>query len=493
MDLTKRNLWTYTLGGIGRDAAGSLFSSFLMAYVLYTKTLTPAQFTWVSMLMVAARIFNGCIDPVMGNILEVTRTKWGKFKPWIAAGMVGSAAVFVVSFGNRVEGGVPYVVLFGAMYFLYSIVFTMNDIAYWGMVPALASQKGDRDLLTSRTILFAGIGSGIAYVLVPPLTTGSLAIGGSAVTGYTALAVIFSAFFIGMQVITLAGVKERPLPPRGAATVNRVSFATVVNTMRGNDQLLWVMLIYLLSTVANGVIGGGLGSTYIYFTFGYEGSLYTIFSALGAVASAAVMVFYKGISKRMKRDRIMRIAIYSIVAGYAAILLVGLAAPAGMFKFALLMLCNLFAMGGQNVYYLVMMICIANTVEYNEWKTGARAEGIIFSVRPFLTKLGFAVIQFVTWLVYLAVGVLHFTNKIAATERAASVEKMDPNVKAAAIKNILEGVPAGKGAALIACMALIPVALYVVSYGMYRRKFILDEETYDRMLAEIGERNAQEN
>ena len=489
MDLTKRNLWTYALGGIGRDAAGQLFSSFLMAYVVYTKGLTPLQFTWVNMLMIAIGIFDGFNDPMMGNLLEVTRTRWGKFKPWITAGMLGSAAVYIISFSNTLLGD-SYVALFGVMYFMYSLVFTMNDIAYWGMLPSLAGKKADRDLLTSRAVLLAGVGIGVAQVLVPPLTTGKYAIGGSAVTAYPVIAVAFSAFCVAMQVITLAGVKEQPLPPKGAATVNRVGISTIVKTIRGNDQLLWIMLVFILHVVASGIVTGGLGSTYIYFTFGYEGSLYTIFTGLGAVASGVVMLFYNKVSKRFKRDRMMKLAARSIAAGYVAMLFVGLVIPnsAGMFKYVLLIVSNLFALGAQNLYYLVSMICIANTVEYNEWKTGARAEGIIFSVRPFLTKLGTVTVQFATWLVYLLAGVLGVTNQIAGLEREASMG-LDPVLKAERIKTVLAGVPAGRGTALICCMALIPIALYAVSYSMYKRKFVLTEERYDQMLEEIKGRS----
>lgn len=491
MDLTKRNLWTYTLGTVGRDTAYQLFTSFLMVYIVFTKGLTPLQFTWVNMLMIAIGIFDGMNDPLMGNILEITRTKWGKFKPWITAGMLGTVAVWIISFCNTLTGN-SYVALFGAMYFLYSLVFTMNDIAYWGMLPSLASKKADRDLLTSRAVLMSGVGAAIAQVLVPPLTTGRFAIGGSAVTAYPVLAVIFSVFCIGTQCITLLGVKERPLPPRGAATVNRVGLGTIVKTIRSNDQLLWMTAIFLLSTIAGTVGGAGLGSTYIYFTFGYEGSLYTIFIALGAVTSGVVMLFYKQVSMRFKRDQLIKLAACCIVGGYAAMLLTGLLVPngAGMFKFALLILCNLFASGGHYLFYLVSMICIANTVEYNEWKTGVRAEGIIFSVRPFLTKLGAVTVQFITWLVYLLVGVLGVTNQIAGLEREAAVG-LDAQLKAERVKAVLAGVPQSKGTALIACMALIPIALYVLSYGIYKRKFVLDEARYETILSDLEERKAQ--
>ena len=153
--LSRRNLWAYPVGSIGRDMAVGMFSGYLLTYVLFTKNLTGAQFAALSVIMMAARIFDAFNDPVMGNIIEATRTRFGKFKPWIAVGCVLSIVVIIFSFTNPFQGW-TYVVTFGILYFAYSIVFTMNDIAYWGMVPALARQAQDRNRLTSRTVFFAG-------------------------------------------------------------------------------------------------------------------------------------------------------------------------------------------------------------------------------------------------------------------------------------------------------------------------------------------------
>jgi len=486
--LSKRNLWTYTLASIGRDTAAGLFSSFLLTYVLYTKNLTDAQFSLISLAIVAARLFDGFNDPIMGNIIEVTRTKWGKFKPWITIGMIGSAIVFYFSFSNAIEGW-NYVIYFAVMYFIYSVVFTTNDIAYWGMIPSLAGRKEDRDRLTSQAVLFAGIGGGLVGIIVPTFTAGDLTIGGSAVTAYRSIAVIFIALFIGAQLITLIGVREKPLPPKSEATVNKVGIKTIVGTIRGNDQLSWCIVIFLFATVGQGLIMNGLGINYIFFEFGYDGMLFTIFSVLGALAAGAVMLFFTPISKRFKRNQLMRFATICIVGGCAAMLLVGLLVPssAGTPKFVMLMLTNLFVFGGQSVYYLIIMICIANTVEYNEWKTGARAEGIIFSVRPFITKVGWAVINLMTLIIFLLTGVRQYTNQIADFENAAA-RGMDLAAKSAGIEAVLAQIPAGKNAALLVCMTVIPALLGLLSYYLYHHKYNITEETYEQILADLKER-----
>ena len=488
--LTKRNLWSYTLASIGRDTAAGLFSGYLMTFVLYTKNLTDAQFTLISIGAVVARLFDGFNDPIMGNIIEVTRTKWGKFKPWIFIGMLGSAIIFYISFSNRIQDW-AYVTFFIIIYLLYSLFFTMNDIGYWGMIPSLAGRKADRDRLTSQAVLFAGIGGGIAGIVVPTFTAGDLTIGGSAVTAYRTIAVIFIALFLGGQAITLLGVKEKPLPPKGEATVNKVGIKTIVQTIKNNDQLSWCIVIFLVASVGQGLMNNGLGINYIFFEFGYNGFLFTVFSALGALATGAVMLFFTPISKRFKRDQLMRAATFSILGGCSAMLLFGLLVPtsAGMGKFVMLMLSNIFIFAGQSIYYLIIMICIANTVEYNEWKTGARAEGIIFSVRPFITKVGWAIINLMTLIIYLATGVRNYTNQIADFENAAA-RGMDAAAKSEGIAAVLAQVPASKNAALLACMTIIPAVLGLISYWLYKRKFTITEERYEQIVAELKEREA---
>jgi len=488
--LSGRNLWAYTLGSIGRDTASMLYTAYLLTFVIYTKSLTDAQFSVISMAMIAIMIFDGLNDPLMGNIIEVTRTKWGKFKPWTAAGMLGSALVYLISFTNG-RAGWDYVILHIAMYFAYSIVFTMNDISYWGMLPSLASGKRDRDLLTSRTILFAGIGQGIAGIAVPTFTAGALTIGGSAVRAYAVIAVLFCAFFIAMQMITLLGVKEKPLPPRGsAAAIDRISLKTIWRTIRNNDQLLWCIAIYLAFTIGSNLITSVLGTNYIFFAFGYNGLLVTVFSALGAGAAALVMMFFTPIAKRFTRDQLMKLAVLCVAGGSAFMLLAGLLVPssAGVLKFVLLMTGNLFAFAGQNVFYLVIMVCIANTIEYNEWRTGARAEGIIYSIRPLLTKIGHAVIQGAVLIIFLLIGVKDFTNQIADLETRASKGLIDGARKAAEIEAVLAGVPTGKSTALLACITVLPTLLALLSYYLYSKKFTITEERYEGILADLKER-----
>jgi len=487
--LTKRNLWSYTITGVGRDTAAQLWSGNLLNFIMFTRSLTAQQFGVINGLMVAARVFDGFTDPIMGNIIEVTRSRWGKFKPWIAIGMVMTAVVMITTFSTTLQDW-QFVTFIGIMLFVYSKVFTFNDVGYWGMLPSLASQKADRDKLSARAMLFAGIGAGIATILIGPLTAGDNAWGGNALTAFVRLAVTFSAVAMVFQLFTLIGVKEKPLPPKGEATVNRVALRTIFRTIRNNDQLCWLMILFLLATTGNNIAPSMLGTNFIFFRFGYNGMLTTVFMTLGAVGAGVVMLFYDRISARFSRAKLLKIATACVLGGNAFMLLTGLL-PINVWwlQFGLLTLGNLFSFGAFSVYGLVVMVCIANTVEYNEWRTGARAEGIIFSIRPFIIKLGHGFVQLIVWLTFWATRVLQHTNNIAHYEQQTAMGNISSAERMGYISEVIAQVPTGRTLALLAAMTIIPSVLAIASYWLFKRKFTLTEQKYEQILSDLAQRN----
>ena len=487
--IQKRNLIMFPLGTVGRDMVYNLVTSYLLTFVLFTQNLNAAQLSAITAIMVAARIFDALNDPVMGNIIERTRTRWGKFKPWLVIGILTTSLVVYATFNVKLQGW-QFVWFFGAMYFLYSITYTMHDIAYWGMVPALSSDANTRNQLTSRATLFAGIGGVLAASLIPNFTAGDNALGGNAVTAYGLVALAIAIIAPIFLAFTVFGVKElrdygdEPAPP--------VSFKKIIGTITGNDQLLWISLIFLLQQIGNGIVMSGVGQTYIYVEFGYKGIFFTAFQMLGMFVTAFLMIFYPAISRRMNRKKLMDILMIVGIVGYAIMLLPGLLMPgAGMPKFILITLGYMLANFGQYGFYLIMMISIMNTVEYNELKHGTRDEGIVSSLRPFLTKLASALTVAIANVTYLTFHILEYTNGIAGFEQQANQGAITSEQKADAITNLLQGVHHGQSVGLLLVMTVLPCALMFASYVLYKRRYKLDEAEYDRICAELEERKAK--
>lgn len=478
---TKKNLWMFPLGTVGRDMVYNLVTNFLLTYILFTKGLTAAQLGAITAIMVAARVFDALNDPIMGNIIESTHTKWGKFKPWLLGGIFLTSIVVIMVFSTDLKGW-DFVILFGVFYFCYSIAYTMHDISYWGMVPALSSDAQTRDQITSRATLFAGIGGTLASIVIPMVTTGSGTIGGSANVAYKVVSIVICILAPLFLMFTLIGAKERRetvKPQKSSGGLKKV-----VNTIMNNDQLRWIAIIFLIQQIGNGIVIGGIGSTYIYFTYGYDGGLYSLFTTVGMSATAFLMIFYPTISKKIKRKPLMNIMAVISVIGYIFMIVSRMIPSIG---FMLLVIGYMLSNFGQYCYYLVMMISIINTVEYNEYKMGTRDEAIIASVRPFMTKMASAIIVMITTGSYLLFGVTTYTNQISNFESASALGTISEAEKLTSIQNVISGVDSGQSFGLLIFMTIVPCAFMLISNMLYQKHYKLDEEEYDRICKELGE------
>ena len=486
LKLRKKNLIMFPLGTVGRDMVYYLFTSCIMTFVLFTRSLTNSQFAAITAIVVAARIFDALNDPIMGNIIERTRTRWGKFKPWLVIGILSTSVVVYLAFNTDLQGW-SFVWFFGIIYFMYSITYTMHDISYWGMVPALSSDANARNQFTARATLFAGIGGTVASVLIPMFTVGDMAIGGSTTTAYGIIALIVCIIAPLFLCFTIFGVREK----REYTDAPPVSFKKIWKTITGNDQLLWISLIFLLQQIGNGFIVSGIGSTYIYFDFGYEGGLFSLFSIVGMSVTAFLMIFYPAISRKIKRKKLMGILAAISVVGYVLMLAAGLFLPSDMTKFWMVVVGYMLSNFGQYGYYLIMMISIINTVEYNEYRTGERDEAIIASLRPFLTKLASALIVLITNASYIIFGVTGYTNRISDFENQCARKLITESEKISSISGVISGIEPGKTLALLLCMVVIPCALMLVSYVLYKKYYKLDEDEYARICSELEARKAK--
>ena len=231
--------------------------------------------------------------------------------------------------------------------------------------------------------------------------------------------------------------------------------------------------------------------------FGYKGIFFTAFQMLGMFVTAFLMIFYPAISRHMTRRKIMDMLMVIGLIGYVVMLVPGLflakggLAVAGMdLKFLLITLGYMLANFGQYGFYLVMMISLMNTVEYNELKHGTRDEGIISSLRPFLTKLASALTVAIANVAYIAFHILEYTNGIAGYEQQANQGAMTSEQKADAITNLLQGVRHGQSVGLLLVMTVLPCALMFLSYLLYQRHYTLDEKEYSRICAELEARKA---
>lgn len=487
-----KNMLMFSLGTIGRDFLYFLFNSFLMTFILFTKTIDNKMLTAVGAIIVVARIFDALNDPIMGGIVENTRTKWGKYKPWQLLGAVLTGAVIISVFCVKLDGW-SYIGFLAFAYLMFSITFTMNDISYWGMLPSLTSDEHERNKLTSCAQLLASAGVGLASLLIPLFTTGSLAKWG-APTGYKVIGIISAVLMVLFQLFTILGVKEKPLPPIKPDKSDRLTLKKMFQTIAKNDQLLWCALIMLIFSIGTGVVGGGLLTMYVYFEFGYEGG-YTLLIGLGyGIISTLFTATYPWLSKKFGRNKILYSAGIATIFGFALMLIFALAIPTGAPKssewFAkFILIAVAYAIIGYGAgFYMIMVINMANTVEYNEWKYGQRNESLIFSLRPFTAKLSSALTQALVIGVYAVASITTYTNAISDVENEASKNLITNKVKMEKITGIIKEVSLQDRQILVSCMCIIPIVFMIVALIIYKKKCTLSETRLAEMVRETETR-----
>lgn len=265
-------------------------------------------------------------------------------------------------------------------------------------------------------------------------------------------------------------------------------------TIAKNDQLLWCALIMLIFSIGTGVVGGGLLTMYVYFEFGYEGG-YTLLIGLGyGIISTLFTATYPWLSKKFGRNKILYSAGIATIFGFALMLIFALAIPTGapkssewFAKFILIALAYTIIGYGAG-FYMIMVINMANTVEYNEWKYGQRNESLIFSLRPFTAKLSSALTQALVIGVYAVASITTYTNAISNIENEASKNLITNKVKMEKIADIIKEVSLQDRQILVSCMCIIPIVFMIVALILYKKKCTLSETRLAEMVRETEAR-----
>ena len=156
--MSKRLIWaskiSFGLGAFGKDAVYAIVSTFLLYFLTDIKGVAPA---FVGTLFLVARIFDAINDPIMGVVVDNTRSKFGKFRPWIMIGTVLNSIVLVFLYLNIDLSGTAYATYIAILYILWGMTYTIEDIPYWSMVPALTDDPNERDQVSSMPRFFASL------------------------------------------------------------------------------------------------------------------------------------------------------------------------------------------------------------------------------------------------------------------------------------------------------------------------------------------------
>ena len=381
--------FSFAMGNLGHAAFYGLLSNWFIVFVtagLFSE-LAPAiankLIALITGLIVVIRIIEILIDPLLGNIVDNTQTRWGKFKPWIIAGNLVSAVILVILFTGIFNlanvNWIAFAVLFVILFITLDVFYSFSDVSYCGMVPALSEDSKERGVYTALGTLTGSIGwNGLTVIVVPVVTYFTYVATGKhtqGAQGWLAFAIIISLLAIACAFIVAWGTEEKDNLIRNAAK-QKTTIKDVFVGLAKNDQILWASLAYFMFSFANVVTNGVL-----YYFFKFVLGKPETFSLAGFIAILVGFMtspLYPVLNKFIPRKWLFSFGQCCMITSYLififarenmALLVVGL------------VLFNI------TFAQLVTVLTLTDAIEYGQLKTGERNEAVVLAVRPMIDKL----------------------------------------------------------------------------------------------------------
>ena len=444
--LDDRNRVYFGLGTVGRDMFYSFEANTLLFFLSDVLSLDVWVFAAASMILSVMRIFDAFNDPITGLVIDNIRSPWGKFKPAILVGGILSAIFSVILFAG-IGDGWTFVIIFGLAYLLWDITYGVNDIGYWTLLPVLSSDQKQREKTGAFARICANVGMYIVMVAWQPVTS---ALGNTPTVWFWCAVVIAVIYLLGL-LFPLLGIKEkRVAPEKQESTTVRQMFRALLK----NDQLMW-------TTLAMGLFMIGYCTTvnfavyYMKYLFGNEG-MYVVLVAVVGVSQLSTLAVYPKVASKMNRRQLYTLGTALVIAGYAIFFFAEI-------SIILIALGAVLVFVGQAFIQTLMLMFLADTVEYGQWKLGKRNESITFSIQPLINKIGGAI----------ATGIVSLTLIFSGI-------KVDGGT--------VDTIGADGKLIIKAAMFVIPLIMIVVGYIVYLKKYKISEEFYSEMLKDLEAR-----
>ena len=161
--LTGKEKFAYGIGAVGKDMVYMLSASYVLYYF---QDIMKTSAIAMGIILLIARVFDAFNDPIMGVIVAKTKTKWGKFRPWLLIGTITNAAVLILMFAAPPSLDGKGLIAYAAVtYILWGVTYTMMDIPYWSMIPAFTEGGKEREGLSALARSCAGVGSAIVTII----------------------------------------------------------------------------------------------------------------------------------------------------------------------------------------------------------------------------------------------------------------------------------------------------------------------------------------
>lgn len=500
-----KELCGYLVGMFGQNLIYNIIATGLYFYFQNVICLPAMALGWI---MAIARVWDAVNDPMMGTIVDKTRTRWGKCRPYliIFPAIIGVVTILTFINGNYAEASSSaqrmLIIAWAAVsYIVWGMCFTVCDIPLWGITSLMTEDENDRGKILGLARIAAGVGGiGVLVVQIAQLVAGIFT-----EKGYSTAKASQYGFIVTVIVVTV--IASVLFEFAGICTREKVEQSEKKYTFKENFQIMFrnkpfrqILIsgilrspIQLLMLIAMTLI------TYYYANGDFlnvikdNGLDWDIVIRLGIIAVSVfigqfiAMGITPSLTKKIEKKRLYNF--YSIAGAVPfALLYVFFKIAGGDLKTNLVWvilsgLCFLLAgaaMGGINVLQSVM---IADCVDYEEYTNGVRTDGVFFSGQSFITKLSAGIASILSAAVYNMVG--YSDNNIAAMNEALK--------NGADFLTYDGGSGAGKYAATMFFLISIPPAIGMVLSALPTLKYALTDKEHARMLDELIAKRTKNN
>ncbi|MCI9050452.1 MAG: melibiose:sodium transporter MelB [Lachnospiraceae bacterium] len=441
MKISMKEKISYGLGALGKDMVCGLIFTYAMIY--FTDVLQISA-SFVGSLFFFAKFWDAVNDLGMGVLVDNTRTRWGKFRPWLAIGTIINAIVFVCLFTNWGLSGTALYVFAAVMYIVWGMTYTIMDIPYWSMLPNLTDDAREREKISVIPRIFASIG-GSLIVAGFGLQIMDFIGQGDAQKGYTGFAWIIAIAFIVLIGITVCNVKSAD----GAKTEKKekTSFKHMLHIIVKNDQLLVAIGVILTFNMAMQIINSVSTFYFIYVT----GSkmMFSVFTMFAGFAEIAGLFIYPKMVHKFSRAMVYVAACVTPVVGLVLLWVTGYVLPQNVILTAA---AGILVKFGSGLQVGSATVILADVVDYGEYKFGTRNESVTFSIQTLMVKFSSAIGALLTG------AALDLTGYVPNAEQSA-----------------------GTLMGMRIIMVVIPVIFTIISYFIYKKFFKLTGEYYERI------------
>lgn len=458
----------FGIGAVGKDMVYMLSASYILYYY---QDIMGVSAVAMGIILLAARVFDAFNDPIMGVIVAKTKTRWGKFRPWLFIGTVTNAIILFLMFAAPPAlNGAGLVAYAAVTYILWGVTYTMMDIPFWSMIPAFTKAGKEREGMSALGRSCAGVGSALVTIVtvlaVRALGTMTAGEGASQkmieMAGYKWFSLVIAVLFVLFTVIMCISIKEKSTVDMKTPGVGEMFKALIKN----DQAVIMVCAIVLINTAL--YTTSNLTIYFFKYDFGganaWEGQ-YTLFNtASGGFQILAMMILFPVLRKFMDSMKIMFTSFGMAFAGYISLLAISLSGSTNVYLLLVPAFLIMSALGMMNV---VLTIFLANTCDYGELKNGRRDESVIFSMQTFVVKLSSGIAALFASLI------LQFT-KISELSKLEEIQ-----IAADASRTGLRF-----------SMTLIPMVFMVIAIILFKRKYSLTDERMEEIQAELAAREA---